>query len=159
MSDLELLNEGLAGEHFGIAAYRAALDSGLLDEGTAAVAAAFQRDHEAHRDRLASLVTARGGEPVPALSAEAYAAQFPPLASAADIVNYAIELEAGAARASVASVVEFEDRHLALIAAQIGAVEAQHWAALLSATGQHPVPAPFLPLDVPSSVGAGSYGH
>jgi rubrerythrin len=147
MSDVELLNEGLAGEHFGIAAYQAALNSGLLDEGTTMVAKSFQSDHEAHRDRLASLVTARGGDPVQALSAESYAAQFPPLASATDIVTYAIELEAGAARASVASVAEFEDRQLALLAARIGAVEAQHWAALLSATGQHPVPSPFLELD------------
>jgi hypothetical protein len=149
MSDVDLLNAGLAGEHFGIAAYQAALDSGLLDEGTAAVARAFQRDHEAHRDRLASIVVARGGDPTPALTAEAYAAQFPPLASASDIVTYAIELEAGAARASVASVAAFEDRQLALLAAQIGAVEAQHWAALLGATGQHPVPSPFV------EVGAG----
>jgi hypothetical protein len=147
MSDVKLLNEGLAGEHFGIAAYQAARDSGLLDEGTAAVAKAFQGDHEAHRDRLATLVTARGGEPVPALAIESYAAQFPPLGSAADIVTYAIELEAGAARASVASVAQFEDRALALVAAQIGAVEAQHWAVLLGATGQNPVPAPFVELD------------
>ena len=147
MSDLDLLNAGIAGEHFGIAAYQAALDSALLDEGTAAVAKAFQNDHEAHRDRLASLVTARGGEPVSALAADSYAAQYPPLTSAADIVAYAIELEAGAARASVASVVEFEDRQLALVAAQIGAVEAQHWAVLLGATGQHPVPSPFIELE------------
>jgi len=148
MSDVELLNAGLAGEHFGIAAYQAALDSGLLDEGTAAVAKAFQNDHEAHRDRLASVVAERGGEPVPSLPADSYAAQFPPLATAADIVTYAIELEAGAARASVASVAEYEDRQLALLAARIGAVEAQHWAVLLGATGQHPVPSPFIELDV-----------
>jgi rubrerythrin len=147
MSDVDLLNAGLAGEHFGIAVYQAALDSALLDEGTAAVAKAFQNDHEAHRDRLASLVTARGGDPVPSLAVESYAAQFPPLVSASDIVTYAIELEAGAARASVASVAEYEDRQLALVAAQIGAVEAQHWATLLSATGQHPVPSPFIELD------------
>jgi len=147
MSDVKLLNEGLAGEHFGIAAYQAALESGLLDEGTAAVAKAFQGDHEAHRERLVSLVSARGGQPVAALSPESYAAQFPPLASASDIVSYAIELEAGAARASVASVAQFEDRQLALVAAQIGAVEAQHWAVLLGATGQHPVPSPFIELD------------
>lgn len=147
MSDLDLLNAGLGGEHFGIAAYQAALDSGLLDAGTAAVAKAFQTDHEAHRDRLASLVATHGGEPVPALAVESYAGQFPPLASASDIVAYAIELEAGAARASIASVAKYKDRQLAVIAAQIGAVEAQHWATLLSATGQHPVPSPFLELE------------
>jgi hypothetical protein len=41
-SDVDLLNESLAGEHLGIAAYEAALGSGLLDEATAGVARAFQ---------------------------------------------------------------------------------------------------------------------
>ena len=37
MSDLDLLNQNLAGEHFAIAAYDAGLSSGLLDEATAKV--------------------------------------------------------------------------------------------------------------------------
>ena len=35
--DLELLNGSLNGEYFGIAAYQAALDSGLLTEGVKSV--------------------------------------------------------------------------------------------------------------------------
>jgi len=147
MSDLTLLNEGLAGEHFGIAAYDAALASGLLDEGTAMVARKFQSDHEQHRALLTEQIVARGGTPVAPLRAEDYARHYPPLATAADIVAYAIELEAGATRGSVASVADFEDRSLALLAAQIGAVEAQHWAVLLGATGAHPVPSPIIELD------------
>jgi hypothetical protein len=34
MSDIDLLNEGLATEHLGIAAYEAALGGGLLDEAS-----------------------------------------------------------------------------------------------------------------------------
>jgi hypothetical protein len=147
MSDLELLNDGLAGEHFGIAAYEAALGTGLLDDGTAAVARAFQSDHKQHRALLTKEILARGGTPVSALDADHYAKEYPPLATAADIVGYAIELEAGATRASVASVADYEDRHLALLAAQIGGVEAQHWAALLAATGAHPVPSAIIDLD------------
>ncbi len=146
MTDLELLNDGLAGEHFGIAAYEAALGTGLLDEGTASVARAFQSDHKQHRALLTKEILARGGTAVVALGARDYAKEYPPLATAADIVAYAIELEAGATRASVASVASYEDRSLALLAAQIGGVEAQHWATLLGATGAHPVPSPIIEL-------------
>ena len=41
MSDIHVMNQGLAGEHFGIAAYAAALGSGLLDESVAGVARPF----------------------------------------------------------------------------------------------------------------------
>jgi hypothetical protein len=44
-------------------------------------------------------------------------------------------------------VAGYEDRSLALLAAQIGGVEAQHWATLLGATGAHPVPSPIIELD------------
>ena len=144
MSDVDLLNQNLAGEHLGIAAYDAALGSGLLDEPTAEVARAFQSDHKRHRDLLSEQVVARDGMPVSPLAADVYAKSYPPLTTAAEIVAYAIELEAGAARASVASVAGFEDRSLALLAAQIGGVEAQHWAVLLAATGANPVPSPII---------------
>jgi hypothetical protein len=144
MSDVDLMNQGLAGEHFGIAAYEAAIGTGLLDDGTVAVARSFQSDHACHRDLLIEQIQARGGVAPVALAADDYAREYPPLASAADILAYAIELEAGAARASIFSVAEFEDRQLALLAARIGAVEAQHWAVLLGATGANPVPAPLI---------------
>ena len=147
MSDLHLLNEALAGEHFGIAAYDAALASGLLDEQTAAVAKAFQSDHMFHRDALTKQVMARGGEPVSPLGQDVYAMEYPPLTTAAQIVAYAIELEAGAARASVAVVANYEDRQLALLSAQIAGVEAQHWALLRAASGADPVPHPIIEVD------------
>lgn len=146
MTDINLLNDGLAGEFFGIAAYEAAIGSGLLDEGTVAVARAFQADHQAHADKLETLIAERGGTAASPLAAEVYAKEYPPLNDAADVIAYAIELESGAAAASVASVGHFEDRRLAVVAAQIAGVEAQHWSALLAATGQAPVPEPFIPL-------------
>ena len=147
MSDLDLLNQNLAGEHFAIAAYDAGLSSGLLDEPTAKVARAFQSDHATHRDLLTEQVVARDGTAVSPLGADDYAKSYPPLTAAAEIVAYATELEAAAARASVASVAGFEDRKLALLAAQIGGVEAQHWAILLAAVGANPVPSPLIELD------------
>ena len=41
-SDIEILNTSLAAEHFGIAAYEAAIRSGLLSDAVASVARAFQ---------------------------------------------------------------------------------------------------------------------
>ena len=144
MPDIDILNELVAGEHYGIAAYEAAIGSGLLDEPTANVARAFQSDHVKHRDVLSEQITARGGMAAEASSPEEYAMSYPPLMSAADIVGFAIQLESAAARSHVGSVPEFEDRSLALLSAEIGAVEAQHWATLLGATGANPVPSPLL---------------
>jgi hypothetical protein len=147
MPDIDLLNESLAGEHFGIAAYDAALGSGLLDEPTADVARAFQSDHKRHRDLLAEQIVARGGTPLAALGPDDYAKSYPPLTTAAEILAYATQLEAGAARSSIASIADYHDRTLALLAAQIGGVEAQHWAILLAAAGANPVPSPIIELD------------
>ena len=146
MSDIDLLNQSLAGEYFGVAAYEAAIGSTLLDDGTVAVARAFQSDHQAHAERLAELITERGGDCVEPLAAEAYAAEYPPLNSAEDVIAYAIELESSATAADIASIAAYEDSSLAVVIAQIAGVEAQHWSALLAATGQPPVPAPFIPL-------------
>lgn len=144
MSDVDVLNRTLVTENLGIAAYDAALGSGLLDERTADAASAFQSDHKKHRELICKEIVARGGTPVPALDADGYAKSFPPLTTQEEIVAYAIELEAGAARAYVASVAEYEDRSLALLGAEIGGVEAQHWAVLLAATGANPVPSPLI---------------
>jgi hypothetical protein len=154
MSDLEHLNEALAGEHFGIAAYEAALGAGLLDEQTGEVAKSFQSDHQFHRAALTEQILSRGGTAVRALPSNDYAKEYPPLTTAAEIVAYAIELEAGAARASIASVALYEDRGLALLAAQIGGVEAQHWALLLAASGANPVPHPIIETDASNSATA-----
>jgi hypothetical protein len=153
MSDIDVLNRILADEHFGIAAYDAALGSGLLDETTASAARAFRSDHIQHRDVVSTEITARGGQPLESLSADKYAQAFPPLATQADIVAYAIELEAGATRLYVATVPEFEDRSLALLGAEIGAVEAQHWAVLLAASGSNPVPSPIIEVKAITSMG------
>ena len=148
MSDLDLLNQTLATEHIGIAAYDAALGTGLLDVPTADTARAFRSDHMKHRDLLVEQIMARGGTAVSPRSADDYAKAYPPLTTANAIVAYAIELEAAAARSYVASVALYEDRSLALLGAEIGAVEAQHWAVLLAASGANPVPSPIIEVTV-----------
>jgi hypothetical protein len=148
MSDLDLLNQTLATEHIGIAAYDAALGTGLLDGPTADAARAFRSDHMKHRDLLVEQIMARGGTAVSPRSADDYAKAYPPLTTANAIVAYAIDLEAAAARSYVASVAQYEDRSLALLGAEIGAVEAQHWAVLLAASGANPVPSPIIEVTV-----------
>jgi hypothetical protein len=146
MTDIDLLNASLAGEYFGIAAYEAAIGTGFLDDGTVGVARAFQADHQAHADKIVELITERAGACVSPLTAEIYAKDYPPLNSAEDVVAYAIELESGAAAADIASLAQYEEGALAVVIAQIAGVEAQHWSALLAATGQPPVPGAFIPL-------------
>ena len=148
MSDVDLLNQTLATEHIGIAAYDAALGTGLLDGPTADAARAFRSDHMKHRDLLIEQIMARGGTAVSPRSADDYAKAYPPLTTANAIVAYAIDLEAAAARSYVASVAQYEDRSLALLGAEIGAVEAQHWAVLLAASGANPVPSPIIEVTV-----------
>ena len=148
MSDVDLLNQTLATEHIGIAAYDAALGTGLLDGPTADAARAFRSDHTKHRDLLIEQIMARGGTAVSPRSADDYAKAYPPLTTANAIVAYAIDLEAAAARSYVASVAQYEDRSLALLGAEIGAVEAQHWAVLLAASGANPVPSPIIEVTV-----------
>ena len=50
--DIEILNRSLGGEYFGIAAYQAAMGTGLLEDGVRAVAENFQGDHRQHAQRI-----------------------------------------------------------------------------------------------------------
>jgi bacterioferritin (cytochrome b1) len=150
MSDVDLLNQTLGLEFFGIAAYDAALATGLLDEPTADAARAFRSDHTKHADLVIEAIGAHGGVPVSPRSADDYAKSFPPLTTANAIVAYAAEVEETAARAYIGSVAGYEDRSLALLGAEIGAVEAQHWAVLLAASGANPVPSPIIDVKMAS---------
>ncbi len=145
--DVEILNRSLAGEYFGIAAYQAAIGTGLLEDGVRAVAEKFQGDHRQHAQRIQEAVIGLGGDPIKAKTWERYASEFPPppLKSQVDVLLYAVSLEESAAIASAASVAEFSSPELSLLAASIAGVEAMHWSALLGALGENPVPVSFIP--------------
>ena len=147
-TDIEILNHSLGGEYFGIAAYDAAIGTGLLEDGVREVAQKFQGDHKQHAERIREAITSLGGQPIETKSWEQYAAEFPPptLKSQADILRYAASLEESGARGSVASVGEFSSPKLARLAASIAGVEAMHWSVLLGALGDPPVPVSFIPL-------------
>lgn len=147
LHDIEILNASLGGEYFGIAAYQAAIGTGLLEAGVVAVAEKFQADHKQHALRLQEAITGLGGVPVDAQTWEEYAAAYPPppLESQADVLRYAASLEASGASATVASTAEFSSPDLVQMAASIAGVEAMHWSALLAALGEDPVPVSFIP--------------
>ena len=146
--DIEILNESLGGEYFGIAAYDAAMGTGLLEEGVSAVAKQFQEDHRRHAERIQEAIDRLGGDPIEAKSWEAYASEYPPppLKNQADVLRYAASLEKSGASGSVAAVAKYSSPDLALLAASIAGVESMHWSTLLGALGENPVPVSFIPL-------------
>ena len=145
--DVEILNGSLGGEYFGIAAYDAAMGTGLLEDGVREVAKQFQGDHRQHAERIQEAIIDLGGDPVKAKTWEQYASAYPPppLNSQADVLRYAASLEQSGASASVASVGRFSSPELGRLAASIAGVEAMHWSALLGALGENPVPVSFIP--------------
>lgn len=148
MNDIDILNAELGGEYFGVAAYDAAMGTGLLEEGVRAVAEKFQNDHKQHAERLQEAIVALGGEPVKTKTWDQYASEFPPppLASQADILRYAASLEASGASAGVASVADLSSPKLIQLVTSIVGVETMHWSVLLGALGEDPVPVSFIPL-------------
>ena len=147
--DVDVLNEGLQGEYFGIAAYDAALGTKLLSDKVAVVARGFQADHRAHAQAIREAIEQLGGQCNEAKTWEEYAAQYPrpKLASEADVLRYAASLERSAAVADTKMVAKLHDPALRTLFARIGGVEAMHWALLRSTLGEPPIPDSFLPAD------------
>src|SRR6516164_5763625 len=147
MHDVDVLNQGLQGEYFGIAAYDAALGTKLLSDKVAVVARGFQADHRAHAIREA--IERLGGRADAAKTWAEYAAQYPPpkLASEADVLRYAASLERSAAIADTKAVAKVHDPALRTLFARIGGVEAMHWALLRSTLGEPPIPDSLLPVE------------
>ena len=147
--DVDVLNQGLQGEYFGIAAYDAALGTKLLSDKVAVVARGFQADHRAHAQAIREAIERLGGRADASKTWAEYAAQYPPpkLASEADVLRYAASLERSAAIADTKAVAKVQDPALRTLFARIGGVEAMHWAVLRSTLGEAPIPDSFLPVD------------
>lgn len=136
-ADVGVMQGALALEHEGIAAYKIAAGSGLLSQGTIAVATVFLGHHEGHRDALAKLIAQMGGKPVEPKTNDDYIKELniAALKSEADVVKFAAGLEQGAANAYVGQVAALKDHQIAHLFAQLGTDEAVHWALLNSAAG------------------------
>ncbi|MBU6493642.1 MAG: ferritin-like domain-containing protein [Burkholderiales bacterium] len=143
-SDVSILNTALALEYQAIAAYQVGAQSGLLQKPVLDVAVKFQGQHKAHAQALAGLIHKMGGTPVEAMKAADYHFPVEKLKTQADVLQFAAGLEKGAASAYLGAVPVFHDKDLSKAAASILGDETMHWAILLNALGQDPVPAAFI---------------
>lgn len=139
--DVQVMQGALALEHEGIAAYRLAGASGLLQPDTLKVALIFKGHHEQHRDALADLIRKAGGSPVEPKADAVYVKELDlgALKSQTDVVLLATRLELGAANAYAGQVAALRDPQLAHLFTQLSADEAVHWTTLNNAAGT-PIP-------------------
>ena len=139
--DVAAMQAALALEHEGIAAYRLAGASGLLQPDTLKVALIFKGHHEQHRDALAALIGKAGGKPAEPKTDAVYVNELSlnTLKSQTDVVVLATKLELGAANAYAGQVAALRDPQLAHLFTQLSADEAVHWATLNNAAGT-PIP-------------------
>jgi rubrerythrin len=140
--DVAVMQGALALEHEGIAAYRLAGASGLLQPDTLKVALIFMGHHEQHRDALANLIRKAGGKPVEPKADPDYVKELNlgALKSQADVVKLATQLELGATNAYAGQVAALQDPQLAHLFTQLSADEAVHWTTLNNAAAT-PIPA------------------
>lgn len=142
--DAAILNTALALEYQGIAAYQVGAESGLLQKPVLDVAVKFQTQHKAHAGALAEAVMKLGATPVEAKKPSEYGFPVEQLKTQADVLRFAAGLEKGAASAYLGAIPMFHNRDLAKAAASILGDETMHWAVLLNALGEDPVPVAFI---------------
>ncbi len=142
--DLAILNVALGLEYQAIAAYQVGAESGLLRKPVLDVAVKFQSQHKDHAAVLASTIKRLGGKAVQAKTVADYGFPTDKLKTQGDVLAFAAGLEKGAARAYLGAVPQFHNKDLARAAASIMGDETMHWAILLNAMGQDPVPAAFI---------------
>lgn len=142
--DVAILNAALALEFQAIAAYGVGAESNLLQKPVLDLALQFQGHHKAHAAALAVAVEKSGGVAVEAKTLADYAFPLEQLKSQADVLRFAAGLEKAAASAYVSSVANLRQKSLIKGAAAILGDETMHWAVLLGALGENPVPAAFI---------------
>jgi Ferritin-like domain len=142
--DIAILNAALGSEYQAIAAYQVGAESGLLQKPVLDVAVKFQGHHKAHASVLASTVEKLGGVAVVAKKASEYAFPADQLKSQSDVLKFAAGLEKGAASAYLNALPKFHNKDLTSAAGSILGDETMHWAILLNALGEDPVPNAFI---------------
>lgn len=142
--DVAMLNVALGLEYQAIAAYQLGAESGLLQKPVLDVAVKFQGQHKAHAQILNSTIEKLGGKPVMAKAVKDYNFPAAQLKSQADVLKFAAGLEKGAASAYLSVLPSFHNKELVTAAGSILGDETMHWAILLNALGEDPVPAAFI---------------
>lgn len=142
--DVAILNAALALEFQAIAAYQVGAESTLLEKPVLDLAVQFQGHHKAHASALTVAVENSGGVAVESKTIADYAFPVDQLKSQADVLRFAAGLEKAAASAYVSSLANLRQKSLIKGAAAILGDETMHWAVLLNALGENPVPAAFI---------------
>lgn len=142
--DAAILNAALALEFQAIAAYQVGAESKLLDKPVLDLAVQFQSHHKAHASALTVAIEQSGGVAVESKTIADYAFPVDQLKSQADVLRFAAGLEKAAASAYVNSLANLRQKNLIKGAAAILGDETMHWAVLLNALGENPVPAAFI---------------
>ncbi|HVS29470.1 MAG TPA: ferritin-like domain-containing protein [Solirubrobacteraceae bacterium] len=129
-------------ENTAIAAYAAAIKSGLLDRPTTKIAELFKRQEAQHRDGLSAALKSLGGTP----PSGANAALLKPLKrvkTQAEVASFAVELETMAVAAYYDAQKKLKAAKLLQTGVQIMANEGQHLVVLRQALKKDPVPNAF----------------
>ncbi len=142
--DIAILNSALASEYQAIAAYQVGAESGLLQKTVLDVAVKFQGHHKAHAQLLAATVEKLGGTPEKTKKTSEYGFPVKQIKTQADVLSFAAGLEKGAASAYLSALPRFYNKDLISAAGSILGDETMHWAVLLNALGEDPVPAAFI---------------
>ena len=142
--DVAILNAALALEFQAIAAYQVGAESNLLDKPVLDLAVQFQSHHKAHSQVLSISIEKLGGTPESSKTIADYAFPVDQLKSQADVLQFAAGLEKAAASTYLKALSNFHQKNLIKGAASIMGDETMHWAILLNALGQNPVPGPFI---------------
>lgn len=138
--DLATLDAAIELERAGIKAYADAAATGLLSAPVLKIASGFSADHAAHRDALIAAVVAGGGTPSTATAK----LDYPKLASATDVLEFAMVVERKAASTYLSVIPDLKDRRLAEVAGSILGVETTHVSTLAAALGVKPYPSGFV---------------
>ena len=140
--DATILSRAVSLENTAVAAYEAALQSGLLDRRVRAVVELFHRHEREHADALSAALKAMGGAP-PTAPEPKVLAPMQRVRTQAGLLQFAIALETMAIAGYHDAQRKLRDPTLLQTGSQIMAGEGQHLVVLRQTLGRNPVPHAF----------------
>jgi Ferritin-like domain len=141
-SGAALMSSLLALQHATVAAYGAGEE--VLRGEALAEARAIRAQEREHARRLETAIRDLGGEPPAGKSPEEYARTFPRLKAEADALLFADHLEQRQVRAYLDAVKDFQQAGSRATAAEVGADQAAHLAAVRVLRGLPAAQGPFV---------------
>ena len=140
--DATILSRAISLENTAVAAYEAALQSGLLDRRVQGVVSLFHRHEREHADALSAALKGMGGTP-PTAAEPKVLAPMQRVRSQGGLLQFAIALETMAVAAYYDAHRKLRDPKLLQTGSQIMAAEGQHLVVLRQTLGHNPVPHAF----------------